>query len=486
MYQLLVHFWKEKLRSPFWQKSIFINILLGFIGIYLALNILMLGFFADKIVAEVFPNQDVLAAFNRLLFYYFGFDIVIRFFLQQLPVMSIQPYLALPVKKSTLLHFPLVRSIFNFLNLFALLLILPFFFKVVLSTQSPLYSVSWIVSVISFIAFNNFLNFTAKKYFVKKPLLVILWIVALSIFIYLDIAKIISISSLFGNALGLLNQTALFVILPVVLAFISYYLAYELLRRNAYIEGVEKQNNAKSTSFQFLSNYGLIGTLIGSELKLIFRNKRPKSIFYLSIFFLLYGFIFYNDQYLNSPYMLTFVGIFLTSNLAMFFYQFAFSWESSFYDMFLVHRISTFNFVLAKYYLFAAMSIVSYLVTLPYAFIDPKIAFINTAMMLYNVGITSIILFFAGTFSTSSIDLGRGQFMNYQGTGVHHFLMMIPLFAIPMVIILLFDIAGAKEFGFYGIAIIGAVAILLHKQLVGFISNRLLKRKYIMSSGFRK
>ena len=486
MYQLLVHFWKEKLRSPFWQKNIFINILLGFIGIYLALNILMLGFFADKIVAEVFPNQDVLAAFNRLLFYYFGFDIVIRFFLQQLPVMSIQPYLALPVKKSILLHFPLVRSIFNFLNLFALLLILPFFFKVVLSTQSPLYSVSWIVSVISFIAFNNFLNFTAKKYFVKKPLLVILWIVALSIFIYLDIAKIISISSLFGNALGLLNQTALFVLLPVALAVVSYYIVYELLRRNAYIEGVEKQNNTKSTSFQFLSNYGLIGTLIGSELKLIFRNKRPKSIFYLSIFFLLYGFIFYNDQYLNSPYMLTFVGIFLTSNLAMFFYQFAFSWESSFYDMFLVHRISTFNFVLAKYYLFAILCVSSYLLTLPYAFISSKIAFINSAMLFYNVGITSIILFFAGTFSTSSIDLGRGQFMNYQGTGAHHFLMMIPLFAIPMVIILLFDIAGAKEFGFYGIAIIGAVAILLHKQLVGFISNRLVKRKFIMSSGFRK
>ncbi|BDX38621.1 hypothetical protein CYCD_19760 [Tenuifilaceae bacterium CYCD] len=446
----------------------------------------MLGFFADKIVAEVFPNQDVLAAFNRLLFYYFGFDIVIRFFLQQLPVMSIQPYLALPVKKSTLLHFPLVRSVFNFLNLFALLLILPFFFKVVLSTQTPLYSVSWIVSVISFIAFNNFLNFTAKKYFVKKPLLVILWIVALSIFIYLDIAKIISVSSLFSNALGLLSQTALFALLPVVLAVVSYYVAYELLRRNAYIEGVEKQNNAKSTSFQFLSGYGLIGTLIGSELKLIFRNKRPKSSVFLSIFFLLYGIIFYNDLYLNNPYMLAFVGIFLTSNLAMFYYQFAFSWESSFYDTFLVHRISTFNFVLAKYYLFAIMCVLSYLVTLPYAFIDSKIAFINAAMLFYNVGITSIILFFAGSFSTSSIDLGRSQFMNYQGTGAHHFLMMIPLFGIPMIIILLFDFAGMKELGFYGVAILGVVAIMLHKQLVGFISKRLVKRKYIMSSGFRK
>ncbi len=486
MYQLLIHFWKEKLRSPFWQKSIFINILLGFIGIYLALNILMLGFFADKIVAEVFPNQDVLAAFNRLLFYYFGFDIVIRFFLQQLPVMSIQPYLALPVKKSTLLHFPLVRSVFNFLNLCALLLILPFFFKVVLSTQTPLYSVSWIVSVISFIAFNNFLNFTAKKYFVKKPLLVILWIFALSIFIYLDIAKIISVSSLFSNALGLLSQTALFALLPVVLAVVSYYVAYELLRRNAYIEGVEKQNNAKSTSFQFLSNYGLIGTLIGSELKLIFRNKRPKSLLYLSLFFLCYGFIFYHEPYIDSPYMLSFVGLFLTSNLAMFYYQFAFSWESSFYDMFLVHRISPFNFVLAKYYLFAIMCVLSYLVTLPYAFIDSKIAFINTAMLFYNVGITSIILFFAGSFSTSSIDLGRAQFMNYQGTSAHHFFMMIPLLGIPALILVPFYYAGMLNVGFFVIAILGAIAILLHRQLVGFISNRLVKRKYIMSSGFRK
>jgi hypothetical protein len=485
MYQLLVHFWKEKLRSPFWQKSIIVNVLLGFLGLYLALNILMLGFFADRIIGEVFPDQNVVAAFNRLLFYYFGFDIVIRFFLQQLPAVSIQPYLTLPIKKRTLLHFPLIRSAFNFINLLPILLILPFFFKVVVKTESISYCISWLVSILSFIGINNFLNFSIKKYFVKKPLVVVLWIIALSATVYLDVAKIISLSSVFGDAFGALNQNSLF-ILPIALAVAAYYIAYKLLRNNAYIEGVEKESNSKASSFQFLSNYGLIGTLIGSELKLILRNKRPKSVLSLSIFFLLYGFMFYNDIYLDSPYMLAFVGIFVTSSLAMFFYQFAFSWESSFYDMFLVHRISTFNYALAKYYLCAVMCVSSYLVTLPYASIASKIAFINTAMMLYNVGITSITVFFAGTFSSSKIDLGRGQFMNYQGTGAHHFLMMVPLFGIPMIIILLFDLAGMKEFGFYGVAIIGAVAIVLHKQLVGFISNQLIKRKYRMSSGFRQ
>jgi hypothetical protein len=106
--------------------------------------------------------------------------------------------------------------------------------------------------------------------------------------------------------------------------------------------------------------------------------------------------------------------------------------------------------------------------------------------VLYNVGITSILVFFSGTFSRSSIDLGRSQFMNYQGTGAHHFLMMIPLFGIPMIIYSIFSLIGMEEFGFFGVGFIGAIAILFHRQLVGFISNRLVKRKYIMSSGFRK
>ena len=45
MIKLLVHHWKEKQRSPFWQKSIALNIILGILCLYMLLNVLALSFF---------------------------------------------------------------------------------------------------------------------------------------------------------------------------------------------------------------------------------------------------------------------------------------------------------------------------------------------------------------------------------------------------------------------------------------------------------
>src|SRR5574344_2098223 len=102
MYKLLTHQWKEKIRSPFWQKNILLNIVLGILGLYLLLNLVAISLFADKILLEIFKDCDVIESFTRLLFYYFLFDLIARFLFQQLPTLSIQPYLTLPIKKSTL------------------------------------------------------------------------------------------------------------------------------------------------------------------------------------------------------------------------------------------------------------------------------------------------------------------------------------------------------------------------------------------------
>ena len=122
MYKLLTHQWKEKIRSSFWQKNIILNIVLGILGLYLILNFIAVSFFADKILLDVFKDRDVIESFTRLLFYYLLFDLIARFFFQQLPTISIQPYLTLPIKKSTLIHYPIIKSVFSFFNLLAILL----------------------------------------------------------------------------------------------------------------------------------------------------------------------------------------------------------------------------------------------------------------------------------------------------------------------------------------------------------------------------
>lgn len=201
MYKLLTHQWKEKIRSSFWQKNIILNIVLGILGLYLILNFIAVSFFADKILLDVFKDCDVIESFTRLLFYYLLFDLIARFFFQQLPTISIQPYLTLPIKKSTLIHYPIIKSVFSFFNLLAILLILPFFIKNIYLTQSFQFSLLWIVTVLSLIAGNNFLNFSLKKYFSRQALISLLFLSFVGLLIYLDIAKIISISEYFFQQL---------------------------------------------------------------------------------------------------------------------------------------------------------------------------------------------------------------------------------------------------------------------------------------------
>lgn len=90
------------------------------------LNIVVISLFADKLLLEVYNSTNVVELFTGLLFYYFSFDIILRFLFQQLPTISIQPYLTLAIKKSQLLHYPILKSLTSFVNVIAVLLFLPF------------------------------------------------------------------------------------------------------------------------------------------------------------------------------------------------------------------------------------------------------------------------------------------------------------------------------------------------------------------------
>ncbi|MDM8158539.1 DUF5687 family protein [Labilibaculum sp. K2S] len=486
MFKLLLHQWKEAQRSTFWQKSIALNILLVIIGLYLLLNVIALGYFADEILQKTYKDSNVIDSYNRILFYFFSFDLIVRFLFQPLPILSIQAYLSLPIKKSTLLHYPLVKSVFNFMNLLGFLLVLPFFLKVICHTQSPLYCFTWFLVVIAFIAANNFLTFFLKKYFTKKPALIFLILGFVAVLVYCDIANLISISDSFSEMFSFLNLHPVLLVVPIAMATASYSIAYHLLKRNSYIEDIISRQTRRIGSFSFLNRYGEIGDLIGIELKMTLRNKRPRSLMMLGAVFLLYGFLFYKEESLNDYYILIIAGVLLTAAAAFNHAQLMFAWNSSFFDSFLVNKISLKNYIKSKFLFFAVICIACYFITLPYAFISYKIALINTAVLFYNIGITFFLLAYASSFSTSRIDMGKGTFMNYEGMGISQFLIIIPLFALPSLFQLLFSSIGYPQYGIYALGITGLIAIACNKFLIQIILTQLVKRKYKMAVGFRQ
>lgn len=486
MYRLLVHQWKEKTRSLFWQKSLLLNLLLGFFSLYLSLNLILISLFADKVILEIFGESNVIEIFTRLLVYYFSFDLIARFLWQALPTLSIQPYLTLPIRKSTLLHYPIIKSIFSFINLFALLLFLPFFLRHIYLTHSLQFSLAWLITVLSLIAGNNFLNFSLKKYFSKQALIVMLLFISAGVFLYLDFNEVISVSKQLYVVISLISGSFYLILLPVLFPVACYYLAYALLKNNAYIEDTQAQVSKKTNEFSFLNSFGEVGQLISVELKLILRNKRPRSMLYLSLAFIVYGLVAYKEKNMDNLLMLSFAGLFIPGMFSINYGQFLFSWESSFFNSYLANRVSPFSYIKSKHLLLSISCSIGFLLVMPYALIDYRIAFINLAFLMYNIGFNSIVLLFFSTFNTSYIDLGKGQFMNYQGTGITQFLIIIPILGVPILIYLLHEVFNILPFYYYSIFIVGVIGIIFNKQLIELIVRQFTKRKYRMAVGFRR
>jgi hypothetical protein len=96
---LLVHGYKNYFRSPVWGKSLAANIVLGLLALMMLTYVLLGGIFLLEIVERLVPDSDPQTVINGLVLYYFGIEFMLRFFPQGSPVLFIEPYLHLPIKR---------------------------------------------------------------------------------------------------------------------------------------------------------------------------------------------------------------------------------------------------------------------------------------------------------------------------------------------------------------------------------------------------
>ena len=72
---------------------------------------------------------------------------MMRYFLQSLPILDVQPYLHLPIKKSSIVHYLLGKSFLHVMNFMTLLLFSPFAFKVIATSEGTNAAWSWLLSI---------------------------------------------------------------------------------------------------------------------------------------------------------------------------------------------------------------------------------------------------------------------------------------------------------------------------------------------------
>jgi len=126
IYTLLGHQWKAFWRSRSAGRNVAMQVVVGIIVLYLLAVALLLGLSLTSLLQLAFPEQDSIAVFCSFILYFFATDILIRFLLQDLPTLTIQPYLTRNIKRRQLILFLNIRSLFSFFTILPLLLFAPF------------------------------------------------------------------------------------------------------------------------------------------------------------------------------------------------------------------------------------------------------------------------------------------------------------------------------------------------------------------------
>lgn len=479
--------WKQFFRSSNWQKSIALNILLVFFAIYFMATFLILGFALYKILKEVYPNEDPFIVFNGFLFYWILADLVFRFFFQKLPVMSVKPLLTLPIKRKKVVNYVLGKSVMSFFNVLPLFAIIPFSTILLNKGYDTSVIVVWVVAIITITLINNFLNFIIESLSAETELSFLPIIILASALFALNYFEIVSFSEIVSTGIIAITENPLLIIALLLVLIGFYAFNFKILKRKLYIDNSlrTKTKVAKTSNLDWTKRFGEVAPFMQLDLRLILRNKRSRSSLFIIVIGLLYGLFFYPQEiYLELPFVYVFVGIFVTGVFLISFGQFIPAWDAEYYKLLMSQNIKYEKYLKSKFTLMIGSVIVLFVLSIPYVYFGWKILIAHFAAAVYNIGINSHVILFAGSFNRKKIKLDQRAAFNYQGTGAVQWLVGLPLMILPMLIFVAFYFTFGFEVGIIGIVLLGLIGIIFHQRLMNFIMEKYQDSKYKMIDAF--
>ena len=482
--------WKAFFRSASLGKSIGLKIFMGFLALYFIGIFLLLGIGMYPLLKEMYPDQEPLLIANNFVLIWIVVELVFRFMLQTLPIINIKPLLTIPVPKKKVIHYVLLKSLFSFYNLLTILVILPFAIFVYVKEDHSLGALlAWVISMIALTLIINYANFLLKKKFAENLKALIPYTAAVAILVALEYFEVFKSSIFFGSLIDYILIYPLLCIIPVAILGALYKWNQHTLEKKFYLDASLKQKTktVNENQFSWTKRFGDIAPFLQQDLKLIWRNKRPKTTIYLSLMILFYGLIFYpQESYQDMPAIFVFVGIFMTGIFMINFGQFIPAWDASYYPMIMAQNIPLKQYLASKAGLITFSVVVLAILTTPYVYFGYNILLMNLACALYNIGINIPLLLYAGSFNKKRIDLEKSPFMNYQGTGATQWLISLPLILLPLLFFYLPYKFISYEAGLLVIAGLGIAGIFLRSFFMNRIVAAYKRKKYQMINGFKQ
>ena len=364
--------WKQFVRSASFGKSIALKILMGFFALYFIVTFLAIGVGGYFILRKEFPDSDPLQLVNSYLLFAILGDLIFRYLMQKLPIMNIKPLLILPINKSKLVHYVLGKSSFSFFNILGLFFYIPFAIVLIKEGYHTAGVLGWLLTMILIIQSVNFLNFLINK---NNKALIVIGAILVSL-IGLQKFGIADVVSSGGSVFDFIYQNPIYSLAGVIVLVVLYQLNYKQLRNQVYLDEAvaTKVEEASTSDMSWANKFGDVAPFIKNDIRLIWRNKRTKTVFLMSFLFLLYGLIFFTQEtYRDMPVMLMFASLFITGGFTLNYGQFIPAWDSAHYKMLMSQSFKYRKFLESKWILMVVMTSILYLLSFPYLYFGTKI-----------------------------------------------------------------------------------------------------------------
>ncbi|WP_289043686.1 DUF5687 family protein [uncultured Olleya sp.] len=481
--------WKSFIRSSNFGKGLAIKILMGFFAVYFLLVFLSLGVFIYPTLKKAFPDNDPFVMVNTLLFFWFLGDLMLRFFLQKLPVMSVKPLLTLPIKRSRVVNYVLGKSALSFFNFLPLFAIVPFSVVLITKDYEVTKVITWLVAMVILTLISNFLNFIIESFSAETEFSFLPIILFAGTLFGLNHFNIVNFSQLLSSAMLAVTNNPLYLLVLLVILIGLYLFNHKILIKKLYLDNSLKTKikEVSTSDLGWTKHFGEVAPFMQLDLKLIWRNKRPRSAVFILVIGLLYGLFFYpQPMYRDMPIMYGFIGVFVTGIFLINFGQFIPAWDSGYYKMLMSQNIKYEQYLKSKYTLMMLSVIIMFVLSIPYVYFGWKILVAHFAAAIYNIGVNTYVIMLGGSFNRKKIDLNQRAAFNYQGTGAVQWLIGIPLLLVPLAIF------GALTYyvnfysGVSALILLGIIGIVFHQKLMQLITKKYLNSKYEMIKAFNQ
>ncbi|MBK6266597.1 hypothetical protein JKA74_16245 [Marivirga sp. S37H4] len=481
---LLRHQWYQFTRSGSFGRELGLTILIIILAIIVLASLISLSFALPFIIEDLPAAADnPFLFFNKALIYYFFLELFLRYFLQKIPVMDVEPYLNLPITRGKIAGFLLGKSLLSVFNLISLILVVPFAVSIVSPEYGTFPAIAWVASIFFTSIIIHFFNILFKK---KLENMIWVWILILGIAggnYLLSLYTSFDFLAPLANALIATIEIPVLLLIPLIASIVLYIINYKFITQNLYLEEIGEKSNDNvenySDRLSFLGNSGISGAIILQEIKMIFRHKRTRSVLFLSIFFLAYGLMFFGrDEYQDSKGLFVFVGIFMSGLFSINYGQFLWSWNTNQMDFFFTRPLGIETWIKARYKLVMSSVVLATILSIPYVYFGWEALAVILAGSLYNAGINIPLMMRLSLWGPKPIDLNKGAFMNYQGTGAAQWVMGLPLFLGPFVFYTpTYYLLGHNE-GVIAVAVAGILGYIFKDYFLKKIAQKLSEEKY--------